>query len=779
VVTNVGRFEASLQPPRRSLDVASIISSWSESLLVLATDGLKRHVELVRVGSEAGARLPIPDVAGDMPASIHNRGRDDREHASPRSPSTRPQDRLRVVPVCVKVKRMPTKTENADLHTPWDPLEVHGADQGLVLAAQRREITNILKSYTGYYDLFAEMIQNALDAVERRKAQNPGGPYLPRVRINIDMKEPAVSVMDNGCGMDLVQFQQFMKPNYSFKDSGANRGSKGVGATYLAYGFNLLEVATRQNWTTRSGRIANGRVWVEDHSGTVHRPKVQPDKTWGADFEDETFDSGTLMRVRLTGTNIRPKDLNWVGATTALQWATVLRITTPLGGVYILEQVPLVKVDVTVRAPDGTITSHELDSARYLFPHLVLGKNVDLREYLADQKKRAEKSESLSKVPPKFTKQNGMWGEWTGDQILAEDAVIRPRLDQSEKDLLKAAGVRLYGYLGYSTELWDAYNDGLLKLRKGLRLLRGGLQLSTRHMPQGNPLTIPLTKSIGLQNIAHVVVHFENAEPDLGRKGFQPELAQLAGKLAVSTVNAFSRHMDTLLKKSTGVPALQEQMKLNLWLEEQKLHEKNFPLVISGKGLFQPTEELPIRSLPLVEQDVVALFNQMLSSGLVRGIQVLASSQFQQYDALFRVKMTQPFDRYVRSDQNPLGIDHEMFDGGPIEGPVSVLEYKYSLDALVEEFQTEMKSPTDIKLVVCWKASTKWKADFEIVSYLDPDHVHLRPYHGLTHGVSHAKSGLAAFGLIVLEDLIGFLQSPGKEIARQKQLFGETVDLDE
>jgi hypothetical protein len=56
----------------------------------------------------------------------------------------------------------------------WDPLSSE-SDPGMLVAAQRREIRNILKSYTGYYDLFSELIQNALDAVERRlleKADN-------------------------------------------------------------------------------------------------------------------------------------------------------------------------------------------------------------------------------------------------------------------------------------------------------------------------------------------------------------------------------------------------------------------------------------------------------------------------------------------------------------------------------------------------------------------------------------------------------------------------------
>jgi len=50
---------------------------------------------------------------------------------------------------------------------PWDPLAIESDEPDLVIAAQKREIRNILKSYTGYYDLFSELLQNALDAVEK------------------------------------------------------------------------------------------------------------------------------------------------------------------------------------------------------------------------------------------------------------------------------------------------------------------------------------------------------------------------------------------------------------------------------------------------------------------------------------------------------------------------------------------------------------------------------------------------------------------------------------
>jgi hypothetical protein len=296
-------------------------------------------------------------------------------------------------------------------------------------------------------------------------------------------------------------------------------------------------------------------------------------------------------------------------------------------------------------------------------------------------------------------------------------------------------------------------------------------------MPQGNPIPIPLTNNIGFQQITHVIVHFQNAEPDLGRKGFQPEHTGVAETLSRAAVTAFRKFFDRLLRKNTGAPALMQQMKLNQWIEEQKQHEVKFPLVVKGKGLFAPQYELPIRSEPLVEQDVVSLFNQMLAAGLIRGIKLLSSSQFNQYDGLFRFMIEPPFETFIRSDQNPLGVDAQHFAGveGTLESPVAVLEYKHNLDALIEELDNESKKADEIKLAVCWRLGEKWRAHFEIISYLDNDNVHHREFHGITHHFTHAVSGLSAFSVIVLKDLISYLLDQESENGRQHECYSQEV----
>lgn len=650
----------------------------------------------------------------------------------------------------------------------WDPLDTN-PDPGILIASQRREIRNILKSYTGYYDLFSELIQNSLDAVEKRSEENDNA-YEPQIWMTIDLSVGRVALTDNGCGMGEAEFRQFLRPNFSFKKGGETRGNKGVGATYLAYGFNHLEVATKFEDHSTSGSIKRGREWVEDASETVSRPKVEPIAPTHKPFD--AIDRGSSMVVKLEGPAIRPRDLTWLGTNDADTWLTVLRSTTPLGGIYLcgMQSRPI-KVHLEVIDGGGKRTEAELSAPEYLHPNLVLKRTADLREFLDDQKKRLEKGQDVSKVPAKFRALHGIWGEWKGKEILEGKTPIRPRLDVQEEKLVKELDISLRIFLAFSTDLWDTYNDKTLGLRKGHRLLRGGLQLCTRHMPQGQPITIPMTNNIGFQNLAHVLVHFENAEPDLGRKGFQPDVVRVAEKLSVSAVTAFRRHY-SLLRKPGGAKAYDDELKLDEWKKEQEEHAKNCPLIISGSGLFMPTEELPIRSEPVVEQDVVALFNQMLSAGLVRGVQLISSSQYKQYDGLYRISMEKPYEKYIVSDDNPLGIDEEHFiDKEKLETVVKVLEYKFCVDGLIEEFQAEVKAVEDVDLVIAWEMGSKWSQMFDVTSYLDEDNVHHRTIHGATHSFYHGMTGAHAFEAILLKDMISFLTDPGKEQKNQRQLY--------
>jgi hypothetical protein len=656
----------------------------------------------------------------------------------------------------------------------WDPLDDEGGiDPGILISARKREISNILRSYTGYYDLFSELLQNALDAVERHLEDGSDPAYIGKVSVEVNLQEHTVQVTDNGCGMGIDELRQFLKPNLSFKSGAVTRGSKGVGATYLGYGFNHLHVVTSKAGKAYSGIIQNGRKWVDDNTGTISRPKITPHPAQEGALAG--LQHGTSICVKLVGDKIRPSNLAWYQATTAEQWLALLRIMTPVGGIYLASTLsPQTEIEVTAIDAAGVETKATLEHPEYLYPHKLIARSGDLREYNAYVEKALASGADATRIPPKFQKLNGIWGQWTSDELLRENGKTSPiqlRLDAIERQLAKDAGISLYVYLAFSTELWDTVNDAQLKLRKGARVLHGGLQLATRGMPQGLTLTIPMTNNIGFQNLAHIVLHFDNAEPDLGRKGFQPEFVALAEKIAVSAVTAFRRRYH-LLRKPGIAKIFDDEVKIDQWIREQEKHELDHALVIKGPGLFLPTEELPIRSEPLVEQDVVAVFNQMLSSGVVRGIQLISSSQYNQYDGLYRVRMSPPFDKYIRGDMNPLGIDAEFFSKDePYQTVVKVLEYKYNMDGLIEELQSGVKDAKDIGLAVAWELGNKWKEMFDINCLLDEETTHHRQIHGTTHSFSHSMSGAHAFEVIILHDLVRFLQNPEAETLRQRELL--------
>src|SRR5690606_28823696 len=131
-------------------------------------------------------------------------------------------------------------------------------------------VVNVLNSYTGFFDLFSELIQNALDATQLKSRADQS--YTAKIHVEIDMRSRRVRVVDNGVGMSIDEFKYCLRPNISYKRGSRVRGNKGVGATYLAYGFSQLRIQTKKDGKSLSAILVGGRRWAEDHSDSVPRP---------------------------------------------------------------------------------------------------------------------------------------------------------------------------------------------------------------------------------------------------------------------------------------------------------------------------------------------------------------------------------------------------------------------------------------------------------------------------------------------------------------------------
>lgn len=647
--------------------------------------------------------------------------------------------------------------------TSWDPLHSSKfAETEIVSAAQKREIRNILKSYVGVYDSFSELIQNAMDAVDRRKDELNEADYKRKISITINLLENSFSITDNGIGFKEKELKSFLAPNISFKDGNKSRGNKGVGATYIAYGFDYLCFGTKGNGHAFVGEIIGGREWVDDNKGIVTRPVVV--ESVALDLAFSNIDRGSTFKIKYGGSNTRPRDLSWYAATTPEQWLYLLLIKTPLGSIRFLNEKPnYISFSINVVDKSGAEKILDNQEAAYIFPHLKISASTNLKEVIALQASLIKQGKDSSNLPQKYTKSNAVYDFYSNEELTGFK-----NFDEAEQKLLRQYSVEAYGYFAYSTLVWDQLNDTIAKLRKGYRVLRGGLQLANNQMAQGDLIVIPLTSNTGYQNQCHVVLHFRGADPDLGRKGFQPELKDVAEKVAVQIVNRLKswRH---LLKSDSGArPDIVKEMNLHEWVKEQEKHESNFPLVIKNPNFFAPIHEISITSIPQSEQDVIVLFNQLIAGGVIRGIKLFATSQVKQYDGLFKFEIKKPLENHVYEKiLNPLGVAEMHFDKEHTSAP-KVLEYKYSLDGLMSEFENGEKSEKDVHLVIVWKVGDLWKKHYEVTSLLDVENIHLRDFHGLTHKLN---SGNTMFYLIALEELVDYLNDVDGVQAYQSAVY--------
>ena len=102
--------------------------------------------------------------------------------------------------------------------------------------------------------------------------------------------------------------------------------------------------------------------------------------------------------------------------------------------------------------------------------------------------------------------------------------------------------------------------------------------------------------------------------------------------------------------------------------------------------------------------------------------------------------------------------------------PPKVLEYKFNLDGLIREFESEYKHENDVDLAVFWEMGEEYKKEYDILSYLDFNQTHRRPHHGLTHQLSSANS---RFEVICLKELVDLLNSPKSSQEFQREAYGD------
>ena len=649
----------------------------------------------------------------------------------------------------------------------FDPLNISDSpmlDESIILKRTKRSIHSILHSYVGWFDPFAELLQNALDSVEKRACHED---YHKKVTIIIDEQRNQCTVSDNGIGLDESAFQKFLAPHESFKEKG-ERGSKGVGTTFLAYGFNYIRIDTKTKHFEACGEMENARKWLHNDNASSN-PEVYSTE---APHIDDTFAdnaSGVSISIRFDEST-KPSKLLWPGLKSAQIWHMALSVKTALGSIA-----KDTDVEITVRhiSKDGVKTEFSAQKTGYMPPHIHAQKVMEYENVIKLIDNNVKLHGASAKLPVKIRNLDAVSISWNSEKIIQ----MIEGLSEEEKAFCKKHDVNIIASLMSGAKVWKRYAETKFRYRATARIYEAGIQLAADNMPQGDMLQIPLDRYTGRQNQVHIAMHFKDCVVDLGRKGFDKSFMDFAKNASKQLLGKnFTRIRDCLRNEDNKSKGLIKSDKVDSWKKQLEKHELESPLKLQNPNFFIPVNEISISAEPSREQDVIALFNQLVAGGVIRGIKVVGTNEMSTYDGAYRVKVGPDYCNHIyEKDTNPLGITEENsadFEEENPEGFISsnmkVLEYKYSLDGLIADITTGDKQASDIDLVIAWEAGEDYMQLFDLNSLLIDEGNSDREYHGVTHSLSD-EHGNHVMDVLLLRDLINFLNDPIGESIRQEQ----------
>ncbi|MEU9845797.1 ATP-binding protein, partial [Actinomadura sp. NPDC048032] len=389
------------------------------------------------------------------------------------------------------------------------PLETLTRDDTQAWVKQR--VINVIKSYHHATDVIAEPIQNAVDEVLSAETLQGDG----EVTIILDTDENRISVRDNGRGISSEEIEKWLAPDVGSKRAdflaGLVRGHKGVGLTFLAYGFNFFEIESRTSAEHYVVRLEHGRSWVEDPDNNVppvgHLTEV---KNGG-----RLVGTGTIVTVGLSP-QTEPRSLR--RAFPSLDYSiTAIRNQTAAGLVEPPEVTKrrILRVALEYKALAKTQTVEISPSYRY--PHMDLTQGIrvlDLGQWLKNNRNSEPQAKDKGAYhacywtfSPEGIKE--LIGSRVGEQLAAPEEV-----DQ----FIENHQIHVYVLFSYSAMYRDQLgtNWNIPKNRKLLHYPR--LRVATDGMISSWTRDITLTHRGFNVDRTWLIYSLRGIEPDHGRQ---------------------------------------------------------------------------------------------------------------------------------------------------------------------------------------------------------------------------------------------------------------------
>ena len=606
----------------------------------------------------------------------------------------------------------------------------------------RKTVKNLFESYHARdVDFLQEIVQNAVDAVEdKRNTTSVDSSYIPKIILDIDSARGVITISDNGIGIPDEQIARLAAPSNTNKDSRRKRGYKGVGLTYVVWQSLTFRFATKRAKDEHviSGKLEGGHDWIisdsDDHNPTIQLDNFDPQflhgKTTGTVMEFTLGESHDLFKLlkRLTDGGLQ----------------TLLRTRTAIGFVEVdnirdqeyPQWTKRIKVELKREGSEPIIIP-----MKYLYPHEFFGqKSLDLESThdlsLGQQERIKGTKECI----------------WTTLNTREIASFFDPGSDYSQ--IIKDQHIRAYGAFVDEKKSFDRWNDSYFVSNYGPgrkpRLVPNGLNFSSNTMPTAEGLNIYLKYGTGNANRLFVILQMDSVPTDLGRKTLEQIMVEIGQEVAsrFSTEKLVPNREFLIQHEIPHGPT-----------ESDQVSERASTINMAGNKRDLALQNLGLVKEPTGEQDVVGLFMALVAKGKLKGYRIYSLlGSHSKYDCVFAYDLSK---EEGMSDTDNLALPEGSFGRtGNVHFNPEILEFKYSLSMLTEDFDSDYKNFNDIRLVVAWEKGDEEllgeRSDYYLTE-IDNDSRD-KQFYGETHLLTKTSDG-NKIHVMILKEVIESLVS--------------------
>lgn len=486
----------------------------------------------------------------------------------------------------------------------------------------RHSIAGIDDSYNNVWDVYAELTQNAVDAIRE------SGKEVGRIQLDVDCTTRTVKIADDGIGISPSDLPELLKPFGTTKSKKeALVGEKGVGLKFVIFSSSAFYIKSGNEDGCAEGLITDANTWKK---ATDDRPLPLT-----LNLIEESF-KGTVVEIEGVENEI-------VFNLSFEQFLYTLRTRTALGSTKAVWEKDL-DIEIFVRYKDINTVLHEsVVPFKYQLPIDDVPspslKNLDDFEHWLSEKDRTDQ-EKVNELRDKIIFKKGEIVH-SNQRKLRYFACFVPQ---------RSAWSKLSLNLGLASEEQIVDEDWVAD--QSFCLVTAGIFLSVKGMPTGISIAHPSTGYSGYWSNIFILFEDPFLIFDIGRKSIHGRQANIHREHSRKIFQQFLKYITKYV--SGDIPYdTTEWNRDEIFADIDKMVDLGLDGISFEKS---PTEQ---------EASVAAIFFLSIGAGLIRDIRPIVSGYRNRYDLYARWgarKIIIEFKAHLRNLARDFNDARKMFD---------------------------------------------------------------------------------------------------------------------